>query len=85
MVGNEDRDVWKIYLEKGEFDTALRYAKVKFVPFLSFIHIQRCDPRQLANATRLYLHRQKVFSLKVVTIKLRNRTPVVLLRLRRSL
>lgn len=27
VVGNEDRDVWKIYLEKGEFDTALRYAK----------------------------------------------------------
>jgi vacuolar protein sorting-associated protein 18 len=28
VVGNEDRDVWKIYLEKGQFDIALRYAKV---------------------------------------------------------
>ena len=28
VVGNEDRDVWKIYLEKGQFDVALRYAKV---------------------------------------------------------
>lgn len=28
QVGNEDRDVWKIYLEKGKFDVALRYAKV---------------------------------------------------------
>ena len=28
VVGNEDRDVWKIYLEKCQFDVALRYAKV---------------------------------------------------------
>lgn len=28
LVGNEDRDVWKVYLEKGMFDIALRYAKV---------------------------------------------------------
>lgn len=27
VIGNEDRDVWKIYLEKGEFDTALRFSK----------------------------------------------------------
>ncbi|KAF9475624.1 DigA protein [Pholiota conissans] len=27
VVGNEDRDVWKIYLEKGQFDVALKYAK----------------------------------------------------------
>ncbi|KAJ7596930.1 Pep3/Vps18/deep orange family-domain-containing protein [Mycena floridula] len=27
LVGNEDRDVWMIYLEKGEFDVSLRYAK----------------------------------------------------------
>ncbi|GLB36022.1 putative pep3/Vps18/deep orange family protein [Lyophyllum shimeji] len=26
VVGNEDRDVWKIYLEKKQFDVALRYA-----------------------------------------------------------
>lgn len=28
VVGNEDRDVWKIYLEKGQFDIALRFSKV---------------------------------------------------------
>lgn len=28
VVANEDRDVWKIYLEKGQFDTSLKYAKV---------------------------------------------------------
>ncbi|KAJ7630800.1 Pep3/Vps18/deep orange family-domain-containing protein [Roridomyces roridus] len=27
VVDNEDRDVWKIYLHKGRFDVALRYAK----------------------------------------------------------
>ena len=29
VVGNEDRDVWKVYLEKGQFEVALRYAKVR--------------------------------------------------------
>lgn len=28
VVGNEDRDVWQIYLDKAQFDIALRYAKV---------------------------------------------------------
>ncbi|KAJ4484856.1 Pep3/Vps18/deep orange family-domain-containing protein [Lentinula edodes] len=27
LVGNEDRDVWKIYLEKNQFETALRHTK----------------------------------------------------------
>ncbi|KAJ6519683.1 Pep3/Vps18/deep orange family-domain-containing protein [Mycena sanguinolenta] len=27
VVDNESRDVWKIYLQKGQFDVALRYAK----------------------------------------------------------
>ncbi|KAJ7076574.1 Pep3/Vps18/deep orange family-domain-containing protein [Mycena belliarum] len=27
VVDNEDRDVWKVYLQKGQFDVALRYAK----------------------------------------------------------
>lgn len=34
VVGNEDRDVWKIYLEKAQFEVALRYAKVGRRPFL---------------------------------------------------
>lgn len=28
VIGNEDRDIWKIYLEKGQFDVSLKYAKV---------------------------------------------------------
>jgi hypothetical protein len=29
VVANEDRDVWKVYLEKGMPDVALQYAKVR--------------------------------------------------------
>ena len=29
IVGNEDRDVWKINLQKENFDVALRYAKAR--------------------------------------------------------
>jgi vacuolar protein sorting-associated protein 18 len=28
-VGNEDRDIWKINLQKENFDVALRYAKAR--------------------------------------------------------
>jgi len=28
VIGNEARDVWKIYLEQGQFDTALGFSKV---------------------------------------------------------
>jgi vacuolar protein sorting-associated protein 18 len=31
VIGNEDRDVWKVYLEKGKFDVALKYAKVSWL------------------------------------------------------
>jgi vacuolar protein sorting-associated protein 18 len=38
VAGNEDRDVWRIYLEKGNFDVALKYAKVvtKLLVLLSY-------------------------------------------------
>ena len=29
VVGNEDRDVWKIFLDKDKYDIALNYAKVR--------------------------------------------------------
>ena len=28
VAENEDRDVWKIHLDRGKFDVALKYAKV---------------------------------------------------------
>jgi hypothetical protein len=35
VAENEDRDVWKIYLDRGKFDVALKYAKVIEQRFLS--------------------------------------------------
>jgi len=35
VVGNEDRDVWKVHLDKGQYDTALRYSKVYVLRFWS--------------------------------------------------
>ena len=35
VVGNEDRDVWNLYLERGNHEVALRYAKVGRL-FISF-------------------------------------------------
>ena len=37
VVGNEDRDVWKIYLEKRQFDVALRYAKVSEISLVAIV------------------------------------------------
>ena len=29
QTGSETQDIWRIYLEKGQFDVALKYSKVK--------------------------------------------------------
>ena len=34
IVGNEDRDVWKINLQKENFDVALKYAKARITTSL---------------------------------------------------
>lgn len=39
VVGNEDRDVWKVYLERERFDAALKYTKVGAPFFLVFVDI----------------------------------------------
>ena len=41
VVSNEDRDVWKVYLEKGMPDVALQYAKVWSATFLTFFMLRR--------------------------------------------
>jgi hypothetical protein len=43
VVGNEDRDVWKIFLEKGKFEVALKYAKV--VSTMSDVSASTLSPR----------------------------------------
>lgn len=37
VVGNEARDVWEIYLEKGDYDVALKYAKVHDISDIRYI------------------------------------------------
>ena len=49
---NEDRDVWKIYLEKGRFDESLRLAKVASRLMLLCSKLT-LDTRQRNNETRL--------------------------------
>jgi hypothetical protein len=39
VVGNEDRDVWSIFLAKGKFDIALKYAKVNSERFCP-LHVE---------------------------------------------
>ena len=29
LVKNEDRDIWKVYLEREKFDAALKHAKAR--------------------------------------------------------
>lgn len=41
VVSNEDRDVWKVYLEKGMPDVALQYAKVWSATFLTSFMLRR--------------------------------------------
>uniref|UniRef100_A0A8H7Y799 Pep3/Vps18/deep orange domain-containing protein n=1 Tax=Psilocybe cubensis TaxID=181762 RepID=A0A8H7Y799_PSICU len=48
VIGNEDRDVWKIYLEKGQFEIALRYAKTA----------RQRDQILFAQANHLFLNAQ---------------------------
>ena len=64
VVENEAQDVWEIYLEKGMYDTALRYAKVKKMCCLSprwLIH-PACLQRQHPKGTRSSLRRRTVSS-----------------------
>jgi len=52
VVGNEDRDVWKVHLDKGQYDTALRYAKVYLLRFCSPSFSSHTLARQPVNETR---------------------------------
>lgn len=78
IVANEDRDVWKIYLEKGQFDTALKYAKVgQDASFESpvrerLIHLARLHGK----GTRFFLLKPTHFSRTANTSRRRRPTPI---------
>jgi len=57
VVGNEDRDVWKIYLEKGNFDVALKYAKVPLLVLYCYEYLYACGFRQQASEIMCSLHK----------------------------
>lgn len=48
---NEDRDIWKIYLEKGRYDSALQYAKVTKIASASSLTLNSCYCRPRSNET----------------------------------
>jgi hypothetical protein len=40
LIMDEDRDVWKLQLSKGNFEEALKYAKVTFSQLLSVVRMK---------------------------------------------
>lgn len=66
-MDNEDRDVWKIYLEKGKFDIALKYAKVCYVSCSSrvLLNVLMDSSRQRVSEIMSSQHRRTHFSRKV--------------------
>lgn len=46
LVRDEDRDIWRVYLEKGLHDQALQHCKVSWlVPLHSFVIVYRLSLR----------------------------------------
>jgi len=60
VVGNEDRDVWKVYLEKGQFEVALRYSKVHLRARYIALGLTRFI-RLPVNETKCSLRKQTTF------------------------
>jgi hypothetical protein len=60
VVGNEDRDIWKVYLEKGQFEVALRYSKVRLRAQYIALGLNRFT-RLPVNETKCSLRRQTTF------------------------
>jgi Pep3/Vps18/deep orange family len=59
-VGNEDRDVWKINLQKEIFDVALKYAKVRHHQNIAFLVLtfsgNRLQDRETSSSLRKHRH-----------------------------
>ena len=67
---NETRDIWRIYLEKGNFNEALQYAKVitRFTGFLlvlyNFNYIDGGTPGSSTNSSgKLFLQRRQIHTI----------------------
>jgi hypothetical protein len=62
MVGNEDRDVWKINLQKENFDVALKYAKVRHRQNIAFLVLKPSGNRLQDRETSSLLHKHRRYS-----------------------
>jgi hypothetical protein len=60
IVGNEDRDIWKINLQKENFDIALRYAKARlhrtFVILILTCTMNRPQDKGISSSLRTHRH-----------------------------
>lgn len=84
---NEGRDVWKIYLEQGKFDVALKYVKVSslFLADASQLRwLSEFVDRPLHNETTSFLPKPWPTSKRVGTSRLRRLMRNARFRLTRS-
>src|ERR1700722_3591489 len=83
---NENRDIWKIYLEKGKFETALKYTKVTLLTklFITLSSLTTWHRRQ-AKEIMFSLPKPRHFSTTVSFSRLHNAMHNARLLLKRSL
>jgi hypothetical protein len=86
VTGKEDRDVWKIFLDQGKHDVALKFAKVTFraCNFHS-LTLKAAARRRRAKETKYSLSKQKPYSMGKDTLRLPNAMRSARLRLKRLL
>jgi hypothetical protein len=84
IAENEDRDVWKIYLDRSKFDVALKYAKVIRAAFSVMWSLLTSISRQRTNGIMFCPPRLMRYSPKLGTSLLPNAMRNRLLLLRRS-
>ena len=75
LIGNSDRDIWRIYLGQGKFDAALRHSKVIFPTYFSWYWSpliwfpkSDCSPKgsHLNSPSWCILQRQKIHTIRTV-------------------
>jgi vacuolar protein sorting-associated protein 18 len=84
IVENEDRDVWKINLQKENFDVALRYAKARHHMNRITLVLTHMESRQQDRETSSSLHTRMRYSRQSGTSQQRRPSLNVQFRLRMS-
>ena len=84
IVGNEDRDVWKINLQKENFDVALRYAKARHHMNFAILVLTHVESRPPDKEISFSLRTHTRYSRQSGTSQRRRPSPNVQFRLRTS-